>query len=78
MSYRQIRPEEALACHGMLRYWSGLAPQRLAAEPRNSHEIFSVFAKANGCSFEEALDRAALALLAEWREVNHEADSEKN
>lgn len=78
MSYHQIRPEEASACQGMLRYWSGLDPQRLAAKPRNSHEIFSVFAKANGCSFEEALDKAALALLAEWREANHDAVDEKN
>jgi hypothetical protein len=50
----------------------------LAAEPRNSHEVFSVFAKANGCSFEEALDKAALTLLAEWRESDQEANSENN
>lgn len=78
MSHRQLRPKEVLACQSMLRYWSGLAPQRLAAEPRNSHEIFSVYAKANGCSFEDALDEAALTLLAKWRDANREAANEKN
>lgn len=73
MASRESHPKEVASCRAMLRYWSGIAPQALASRPCNAQEVFSVFAVANGCSFEETLERAASALLAEWKASNHDS-----
>lgn len=60
------------ACWGMLAAWSGLHGGEIYSRPHNAQEILSVYALANGCSFEEAMEQAAWALLMEWRKENLE------
>lgn len=51
--------------HAALESWSGLGG--VFAEPYNAQEIISVYARASSCSFEDALMKAAHALLDQWR-----------
>ena len=61
---------ESAACRGMLSAWSGLNGTAIYSKPYNAQEVFSVYAVANGCSFEETMQKAARSLLAEWSRAN--------
>lgn len=66
------RSMESTACRGMLSIWCGSNGAEIYSRPKNAQELFSVYAVANGCSFEEAMEKAAKALLTEWRRDNSE------
>lgn len=70
-------PRADHGCSGaslFLEAWSGDSSSP-CARPYNSHEVFSIYSKAMGCSFEETLDLAAQALLTQWRAENIEQSS---
>ena len=48
--------------------WSGLDKRGRFRQPRNAHEIFSMYSRATGCSFEDAMNQAAQTLLSKWKE----------
>ena len=48
--------------------WSGLDRRGSFNQPRNSQEVFSMYALATGCSLEDAMNQAAEALLSKWKE----------
>lgn len=51
-----------------LSNWSGLDTRGSFRQPRNAHEIFSMYSRATGCSFEDAMNQAAETLLSKWKE----------
>ena len=55
-----------------LLWWGEETPAGCAPKPYNSHEVFSVYAQATGCTFEEAMRIAAEALIAQWNNENAE------
>jgi len=58
-----------------LEAWSNENPSP-CAEPYNSQEILSTYSRAMACSFEDAMEIAAQALLAQWRSDNFKVSIE--
>ena len=67
--YMHVEEErnEVRSCKAILDNWNPLEPRGPFYQPPNAFELFSVYAIANDCSFEQAMTRAADALLAQWK-----------
>jgi len=68
--------EQQYALSRLLK-WSGLDPHGVYPKPVNAHEIFEVYAQVMDCRFEDAMRKAADALLAELREANTDFEFNK-
>lgn len=68
--------EQQYALSRLLK-WSGLDPHCGYPKAVNSHQIFEVYAQVMDCSFEDAMHKAADALLAEWKEANIDLEFDK-
>lgn len=58
--------KEADACRKMLLAWCELGDKNTHRKPPNAQDVFSAFATATGCNFEDVMEKAAMALLADW------------